>query len=93
MLYVCYDFSDDKVRARFARFISKYGRKVQYSVYEVKNSPRVLKNIQTEVEYKYSKYFTGADSVILIPISEADIKKIIKYGYSKNDNEDVVYFD
>lgn len=93
MLYVCYDFSNDKVRSKFARFLSKYGRKVQYSVYEIKNSPRVLENIQTEIKHKYSKTFTGADSIIIIPISEADTHKTIKYGYAKNDEEDVLYFD
>ncbi|MCY4577374.1 MAG: CRISPR-associated endonuclease Cas2 [Candidatus Kaiserbacteria bacterium] len=92
MLYVCYDFSDDKVRAKFARFLSKYGRKVQYSVYEIKNSQRVLKNILNEVEYKYSPRFTGADSIIIIPISNADRSKVIRYGFAQNDDEDILFF-
>ena len=93
MLYISYDFSDDKVRTQFSKFLKKYGRKVQYSVYEIRNSQRVLQNILTEIECRYSQKFRGSDSIIIVPISDADQKKVIKYGYSGNDDEDVLFFD
>ena len=92
MLYVSYDFSDDRVRSQFSKFLKKYGRKVQYSVYEVKNSQRVLQNILIEIECKYSRKFKGSDSVIIVPISDADQKKVIRYGYAENDDKDVLFF-
>lgn len=92
MLLVSYDISDDKVRTRFSKFLGKFCRKVQYSVYEIRNSGRVLENIQTEIEMKYKKQFTGADSVVIFPICEGDKKKIVRYGYAANEEKDVVIF-
>ena len=92
MLIVSYDFTENKVRAKFSKFLCKFGRKLQYSVYEIRNSDRVLQNILDEVELKYKKQFTGADSIVIFQIGELDKKKIIRYGYAKNDEKEVVVF-
>lgn len=93
MLYVSYDFSNNKIRTKFAKFLSKFGVKKQYSVYMIKNSERVLQNILIEIEKVYKNKFEKSDSIIIVPISPADEKKIVKYGYSKNDDEDVLFFN
>ncbi len=92
MLYVSYDFSNDKTRTRFAKFLSKYGRRVQYSLFLIHNSDRVLQNILTEIELKYKDKFTGADSIIIVPVTPADEAKVIKYGYAKNEDKEVLIF-
>lgn len=92
MLLISYDFSNDKTRAKFSKFINKYGRRIQYSVYEIRNSERVLQNILNEIELIYKKKFTGADSIVIIPISEADKKKVKRYGYAENEEKEVVVF-
>jgi len=92
MLLISYDFSNDKVRSKFSKFLEKFGRRLQYSVFEIKNSPRMLQNILNEIELDYKKKFTGADSIIIIPICEGDRKKIRRYGYAKNEEMDVVVF-
>ncbi len=92
MILVSYDFTNDKERTKFAKFLKKFGRKVQYSVYEIKNSSRVLQNIITEIEF-YSKRFQKTDSVILIFLCEACDKKVKRYGYAKNEESDVIVFD
>ena len=92
MLLISYDFSSDKTRAKFSKFINKYGRRIQYSVYEIRNSERVLQNILNEIELVYKKKFTGADSIVVIPISEADKKKVRRYGYAENEEKEVVVF-
>ncbi len=91
MLIVSYDFADDKTRTRFAKFLEKYGHRIQYSVFQIKDSPRVLKNILIEVELKYKKYFTGADSIIIFRICEACKKKIKRYGFAKKEETDLIY--
>ncbi len=73
--------------------MKKFGRKIQYLVYEIRNSPRVLKNIITEIELNYSKRFQKTDSVILIFLFEACDKKVKRYGYAKNEESDVMIFD
>jgi CRISPR-associated protein Cas2 len=92
MLFISYDFDDDRKRARFAKFLKKFGRKIQYSVYEIKNSPRVLQNILSEIELKYKKDFSGSDSILIFYICESCQKKIKRYGYAANEEEEVVVF-
>jgi len=92
MLYISYDFSNDKTRTKFAKFLNKFGIKKQYSVYMIKNSERLLENILIEIKKTYKNKFEKSDSVIIIPISKADERKIIKYGYSSNDEKDVLFF-
>jgi len=92
MLIVSYDFSNDKTRARFAKFLEKYGRRLQYSVFEIRNSKRVLDNILTEIDKKYKKEFANTDSIVIIPITPADRKNVIRYGYAKHDEVEVVVF-
>lgn len=92
MLIVAYDFQDDKVRARFSKFLKKFGHKVQYSVYQIKNSQRILQNILVEVELRYKKSFSGADSILIFPICAGCKKKILKYGSASNDNKEIIFF-
>ena len=86
MLLVSYDISNDKVRTKFAKFLSKFGFRLQYSVFEIDNSETVLKNIETEIENIYVKSFTEEDSVIIFDMS-ATCKKTC-YGYAKNEETD-----
>lgn len=93
MLLLSYDITSDKTRTKFAKFINKFGRKIQYSVYEIRNSQRILQNIQTEIELTYKKLFTGSDSVWIFRICEGDKKKVIRYGYAENEEREVVVFE
>lgn len=86
MLLVSYDISNDKVRTRFSKFLSKFGFRLQYSVFEINNSEAVLRNIQTEIENNYSKFFTEEDSIIIFRLSETCKKTC--YGYAKNEEKD-----
>ena len=93
MLIVSYDFTDNRTRAKFSKFIHKFGRKIQYSVYEIRNSPRILQNIKTEIELVYKKKFRGADSIWIVQLCESDKKKVARYGYAENDEKEVVVFE
>ena len=90
MLIVSYDFSNDKTRARFSRFLEKYGYRIQYSVWEVRNSSRVLQNILTEVELKYKKEFTGEDSIYIFRMCAGCREKIRRYGYAKHEESELI---
>ncbi|MCQ2603559.1 MAG: CRISPR-associated endonuclease Cas2 [Spirochaetia bacterium] len=89
MLLVSYDISNDKVRTHFSKFLSRFGFRLQYSVFEVHNSDRILRNIKTEIENTYLKAFTEEDSVIIFDI--ADSCKKVCYGYAKNEEKDVFF--
>ncbi len=92
MILLSYDISDDKVRTQFSKFLNRFGRRLQYSVYEIRNSHRVLQNILNEIELVYKKKFTGADSIVIFQICEGDKKQVIRYGYAVNEEKEVVIF-
>lgn len=92
MFIVSYDFENDRRRTKFSNFLKKYGRRLQYSVFEIKNSQRILANIQKELDMKYKPHFTKNDSVVIIYICEACKTKIKRYGYAANEEKEVVFF-
>lgn len=92
MLIISYDFSHTKTRTKFHKFLKKHGRPIQYSVFEIKNSRRILDIIKSEVDTKYKPKFTMADSIIIIPISKHDQTKIVRYGGSVQEEQPIVWF-
>jgi CRISPR-associated protein Cas2 len=93
MIIVTYDISSDRVRTRFSKYLTKFGRKLQYSVYEIRNSNRVKANIQKEIDLRYKKHFQDGDSIILFNICERCKGNVGRYGYACNDEKDVVVFE
>ena len=93
MRLVSYDISDNKVRTKFSKFLEQYGNRVQYSVFRIRNSKRVLNNIMQEIEHKYEKHFTFEDSIYIFQFCEACEKKVKKYGHAVYEDQDVIYFD
>jgi len=92
MFIVSYDIESDKTRTKFSKFLKQYGRRLQYSVYEIKNSPRILSNIKSEVECKYKKVFTNNDSVIIYGICGGCESKIARFGHPVQEEQEVVFF-
>lgn len=88
MVLISYDIKDDKLRTKFSKFIKKYGYRVQYSVFEITNSKRILTNIVNEIKNNFENKFSQADSVIIIETN--DNCKITKLGYAKNDDSDII---
>lgn len=88
MLIVSYDISDDKLRTKFARFLSKFGYRLQYSMFEIKNSKRILGIVEAEIRNRFEKRFGESDSIMILHLSKRC--KITKYGYAKNDDEELI---
>lgn len=92
MFIVSYDFEDTKRRTKFSNLLKKYGRRLQYSVFELKNSQRILDNIQKEIDLKYKPLFTKNDSIVIIYVCEGCKRKIKRYGYAVNEEKEVLFF-
>ncbi len=60
----------------------------QYSVYEIENSERILKNIVTDLNNKWLKQFDQTDSVYIFRMSSSC--QIEKYGYARNEDSDLL---
>ena len=88
MIIVSYDISGDKLRARFSKYLQRYGHRIQYSVFEIDNSERILKNIMNEINNKFKKSFSQEDSIIIFCMSSTC--KTIRYGYAQNEEKDLI---
>jgi len=90
MLIVSYDIQDDRLRTHFSKMLTKYGAvRLQYSVYEVNNTERILNNLKVLIEEQFSKKFDGGDSIIIFDVSAVRLKK---YGNAIHRDQDVLYF-
>ena len=83
MIVISYDISDDKKRTKFSKYLTKFGHRIQYSVFEIDNSERILNNIIADIENKFMKIFGQEDSVYIFNMSSSC--KIKRYGYAKNE--------
>ena len=90
MVIISYDISNDRLRNRFAKMLTKNGAvRLQFSVYEVNNTSRIIDNIILKIENVFSKRFSGADSVVIFDVMREKVKK---YGNAIHRDSVVVYF-
>ena len=86
MIIVSYDISDDKLRTKFAKYLLKFGHRLQYSVFEIDNSRRILDSIISDLKNEFEKRFTQSDSVIIFKLSSSC--EVLRFGYARNDESD-----
>lgn len=90
MVIISYDIKNNKIRTKFAKMLRSQGAiRLQFSVYEVNNTQRIIENIRLQIVDRFSKLFTGADSVMIFDAPNA---KIQKFGNAIHRDQDVVYF-
>jgi len=87
-ILVSYDISNDKLRTKFMNELKKYGHRIQYSVFEIQNSDRILKNLVLKINGHFGKQFTQKDSVYIFRMSATC--ETIKYGYAKNEDNALI---
>ena len=88
MYLILYDIESDKLRTRFSKFLEKYGRRLQYSVFEIQNSARILENIKTDIVNKFESRFKQGDSVLIYSVP--DTACVGRFGYPTNEETDLV---
>lgn len=89
MVIVSYDIADKKMRTNFSKMLKRNGAiRLQYSVYEVRNTKRIMDNLVAKIE-AYSKHFTAEDSVVVFDVPT---DKMAKYGNAIHRDKAVVYF-
>ena len=91
MLIVSYDISDNKMRTQFSKFIKKFGYRLQYSVFKIENSDRILNNIISEVNKRYAPKFDENDSIFIFDLSKQC--KIYTYGYAVHEDESLIFVE
>ena len=88
MVVVSYDISNDKLRTKFAKYLSRFGHRLQYSVFEINNSEKIVNNIVNDLKNKYKKSFSQEDSVIIFKLSSSC--EVLRFGYAMNDEKDFI---
>lgn len=88
MILLSYDISNDKLRTKFSKFIEKFGHRIQYSVFEIDNSPNFLNNLIIQIKSKFESKFTQSDSVLIFNLSKTC--EIYRMGYAKNEEKDII---
>lgn len=88
MYLIMYDIESDRTRGQFARLLSKYGRRLQYSVFQIENSPRILANLKIDIVNELDKRFGQGDSVLIYSVP--DDACAAKFGYPVNEETDLV---
>ena len=83
---VTYDVSDDSRRNKLVKLLERYGKRVQFSCFEIEVFPTNLELLIYEVERIID---TSTDKVFFFPISAYAEKLIVKIGVS--DKEDRVF--
>ncbi len=89
MIIISYDIKDDKLRTRFSKMLTRHGAiRLQFSVYEVNNTKRILDNIQIQIKEKYGKLFAADDSVVIFEVSNSSV---IKFGNAIHRDKDLFF--
>lgn len=88
MIIISYDISNNKLRTKFAKYLSRFGFRLQYSIFQIDVSERMLNLIESDIKNKFESKFEQTDSVIIFRLSNTC--KITRYGYAVNDNDDML---
>ena len=91
MILISYDIANDKLRTQFSKFLQKYGNRMQFSVYKIQNSKRLLDIIKNEIDTVFKNLFGQTDSVLIIETSENC--KISKYDILKKEEREIIIVD
>ena len=81
-------FMKMKSVSEFAKYLSRFGHRLQYSVFEIDNSEKIVNNIVNDLKNKYEKSFSQEDSVIIFKLSSSC--EVLRFGYAKNDEKDFI---
>lgn len=89
MIIISYDIKDNKLRTRFSKMLMRHGAiRLQFSVYEVNNTRRVIDNIKMQITEWYGHLFTPADSVVIFEVAG---QNILKFWNAIHRDQDIVY--
>ena len=88
MILISYDIQDDKLRTKFSKYVMRFGHRLQYSVYEIDNSDRILENIVADINNRFMDKFSEADSVLILKLSKTC--DVIRLGFSVHEESDIV---
>lgn len=88
VIIVTYDISNDKTRTKFSKFLQQFGVRVQFSVYEIQSSKRVLDIVKSSIKTNFSKMFEPGDSIYIFTTNH---KNTQRYGSANLLDNDLIF--
>lgn len=89
MIIISYDIKDNKLRSKFSKMLEANGAiRLQYSVFEARNSSRLLDNLRLSIRQDYGPLFCADDSVVIF---HCDEDKTEKFGNAVHRDQDVLF--
>lgn len=85
VIIVTYDISNNKTRTKFSKFLQEFGVRVQFSVYEIQSSPRVLNIVKTAIKTNFKKLFEPGDSIYIFTTHHSKTERYGSAGLIDND--------
>ncbi|SNR65918.1 CRISPR-associated endonuclease Cas2 [Desulfurobacterium atlanticum] len=74
---IVYDISNDRARNKISTKLKKYGKRIQYSAFEIEIASKEIERLINEMEKLIDN---TTDSIFLFPLSSYLIQCIIKLG-------------
>lgn len=75
LMIISYDVSDDKKRAKLAKYLAQFGSRIQYSVFKIEQAQRFLTTLIAELQEKIIVTLDPSDSVYVFrPCSSCQIE-------------------
>ncbi len=87
VIIVAYDISNNKTRSKFSKFLQQFGVRVQFSVYEIQSSKRVLNIVKSAIKANFKKLFEDGDSIYIFTTNQS---KTERYGSAKLLDNDLI---
>lgn len=90
MIIISYDIKNDKLRTQFSKTLEALGAsRLQYSVFEARNSTRILNNLRFVIRNDFGPRFCADDSVCIFHCHE---EKTEKFGNAVHRDQDLLFF-
>jgi CRISPR-associated protein Cas2 len=80
MLIICYDIHNTRNRTKLSKYLEKYGRRLQFSVWEIDQHYSIVNEIKARIANDFRKRLKNKDSILIIPLVPSSQDAIIRYG-------------
>jgi CRISPR-associated protein Cas2 len=80
MILVMYDIGNSRTRTRISKFLERYGRRLQYSIFEICQPDITIELIKKTIQIEYRPKIKNKDSILIVPIFPSLENQIIRIG-------------
>lgn len=80
MILICYDIHNTRNRTKLSKYLERYGRRLQYSIFEIDQHYTVLDTIKSTTKQDFAIRLRNNDSILIVPMPASMEHKIIRHG-------------